>query len=89
MWGPHVLFWEDFYLKLAQNNTYRAHVWTIWVCLRQYVFGSTIWVPSGIYVGHMGPSQPRQNPYGPQMLCYLGIESAIKAGIKVRWFSIS
>ena len=20
MWGPRVLFWEDFYLKLAQNN---------------------------------------------------------------------
>ena len=31
-----------------------------------------IWIPSGLILGHIGPSQPKQNLDGSQMICYLG-----------------
>ena len=37
-----------------------------------YRMGMPLCFPSGLFLGYMGPRQPKQNPDGAQIFCYLG-----------------
>ena len=87
MWGPYVLvlvgsWWKahlvyiwflagpsrcstcDFHKQKPTWGPHGAHMCGLWV-------GRPIWYTSGFCMGHVGFSQPIQNPDGPQIFCYL------------------